>query len=48
MATKDENAVKLGQKGGVARAKKLTANRRKEIAKRAAEIRWAKWREANK
>lgn len=41
MKSKDENAVKLGSKGGIARAKKLTAERRKEIAQRAAQIRWA-------
>lgn len=29
-----------GRKGGKARAKKLSAERRREIAKRAAEIRW--------
>ena len=31
-----------GQKGGPARAKKLTAKRRSEIAKKAAQSRWAK------
>lgn len=31
-----------GQKGGPARAKKLTAKRRSEIAKQAAQSRWAK------
>lgn len=31
-----------GQKGGPARAKKLTAKRRSEIAKKAAAARWAK------
>ncbi len=31
-----------GKKGGSARAKKLTPERRKEIAKKAAETRWAK------
>lgn len=31
-----------GKKGGPARAKKLSAERRKEIAQKAAEIRWAK------
>lgn len=30
-----------GQKGGKARAEKLTPEQRSEIAKRAAEIRWA-------
>lgn len=33
-------AVTLGRKGGQMRAKKLTANQRKEIAKKAAEKRW--------
>jgi len=37
---------KLGKKGGLiggrARAKKLTAKRRKEIARKAAEARWGK------
>lgn len=32
----------LGKKGGPARAKKLTAARRSEIAKKAAAARWAK------
>lgn len=39
-------AVELGRlgglKGGKARAKKLSAKRRKEIAKKAAKIRWGK------
>ncbi len=39
---KDRAAVKLGRKGGKARAAKLTADRRQEIAKRAAAARWAK------
>ena len=30
-----------GKKGGPARAKKLTAERRREIAKKAAEARWS-------
>ena len=41
---KNPAAVLLGRlgglKGGKARAKKLTAKRRKEIAKKAAEMRW--------
>ena len=51
-ATEDEQpeknpaAVALGRlggkKGGPARAKKLSAKRRKEIAKKAAETRWRK------
>ncbi len=43
---KDPAAVALGRKGGlkggVARAKKLTAKERSEIAKKAAEKRWSK------
>ena len=34
-----------GKKGGKARAEKLTPERRKEIAKKAAEARWAKKRQ---
>ncbi len=37
---KDPAAVALGKKGGEARAKSLTADERKEIAKKAAEKRW--------
>ena len=41
---KNPHAVALGrlggQKGGKARAKKLTAEQRREIARRAAEARW--------
>jgi hypothetical protein len=41
---KDPAAVSLGRRGGLkggkARAKKLSAKRRSEIAKRAAEARW--------
>lgn len=43
---KNPHAVALGRlggkKGGPARAKKLTAKRRKQIAKKAAQARWAK------
>ncbi len=43
---KNPNAVALGRlgglKGGPARAKRLSAKRRKEIAKKAAQTRWAK------
>lgn len=35
-------AVTLGQKGGQARAKRLTPEQRREIAKRAAKTRWGK------
>jgi hypothetical protein len=38
---KDPNAVALGRKGGKARRNKLTPERRKEIAIRAAKARWA-------
>ncbi len=37
---KDPNAAALGKKGGAARAKKMTAERRSEIAKKAAKTRW--------
>jgi len=43
---KNPAAVALGRlgglKGGMARAKKLSSERRKEIAKKAAKTRWAK------
>ena len=43
---KNQYAVKLGQlggkKGGVARANNLSPERRKEIAQKAAQARWAK------
>jgi hypothetical protein len=37
---KDPAAKALGKKGGAARAKKLTPEKRKEIAKKAAGARW--------
>ena len=37
---KDEAAVSLGRKGGAARAKGMTPERRAEIARKAAESRW--------
>jgi hypothetical protein len=37
---KNQAAAELGQKGGQARAKGLSARRRKEIAKKAAGKRW--------
>ena len=37
---KSKAAVELGRKGGKARAEKMSAKRRKEIAKRAAKARW--------
>ena len=39
---KDPVAKALGKKGGAARAKSMTPERRAEIAKRAAEKRWGK------
>jgi len=39
---KDPAAVALGRKGGKARAAKMTAKQRKEIAKQAARKRWLK------
>jgi hypothetical protein len=39
---KNPAAVALGRKGGAARAAGMTAKRRKEIAKKAAEKRWSK------
>jgi hypothetical protein len=37
---KNKAAQELGKLGGVARAKSMTAKRRKEIAKKAAKSRW--------
>ena len=37
---KNKAAVELGRKGGQARAKKLSKERRSEIAKKAAAMRW--------
>jgi hypothetical protein len=39
---KDEAAAALGRKGGAARAKSMTPERRAEIARKAAEKRWKK------
>jgi hypothetical protein len=39
---KDPAAVALGKKGGTARASKLSAKQRKDIAKKAAKTRWSK------
>jgi len=41
---KDPHAVYLGQLGGRARTRKLGAEQRREIAKKAAQARWAKKR----
>lgn len=37
---KDKAAVSLGRRGGKARAEKMTPERRAEIAKKAAAMRW--------
>jgi hypothetical protein len=39
---KSKAAVQLGQLGGLARAKKLSSEERKEIARKAAKARWGK------
>lgn len=39
---KDPAAVKLGRRGGIKRAEKLTPERRLEIAKKATNTRWKK------
>jgi hypothetical protein len=39
---KDKAAVSLGRRGGKARAEKMTAERRADIAKKAAASRWRK------
>lgn len=45
---KDENAVALGRKGGKARKTKLSSERRREIARKAAQARWAAVKEGSK
>ncbi len=37
---KSQAAVELGRKGGTVRAEKLSAKKRKEIARKAASARW--------
>jgi len=39
-SAKNEAAVALGKKGGAARAKSMTPERRREIARKAAKSRW--------
>lgn len=39
---KDPAAVSMGKRGGKARAEKMSPERRREIAKKAAEKRWKK------
>ena len=43
-----EAGRKLGHRGGHARAEKLSAKRRREIALKGAKARWKKWRQAGK
>jgi hypothetical protein len=40
--TEDSPTAALGRKGGKARAKSLSAEKRREIARKAAESRWRK------
>jgi hypothetical protein len=47
MTPKNPAAVELGRKGGKATARKLTAEQRKESARRAAQARWAKTKKKN-
>jgi hypothetical protein len=42
MAKKDPAAVSLGRKGGKARLTKMTAEERRNVARGAAQARWAK------
>lgn len=42
MATKNPAAVQLGRRGGKARAKKLSKEKRKEIARLGGRARWKK------
>lgn len=39
---KDKAAVNLGRRGGSARAQKLSEHKRRQIARKAAQARWAK------
>jgi hypothetical protein len=39
---KDPHAVHLGRLGGQARAERLNSEQRREIARKAAQVRWAK------
>jgi hypothetical protein len=42
MTTLSEHLSRLGKKGGKARAKNMTAQQRKEAARKAVEARWAR------
>jgi general stress protein YciG len=48
LTKKETYAVKFARKGGKARAKNLTPEQRKEIARKASKARWAKWKAAHK
>jgi len=41
---KDPHAVALGRKGGKARIDKMTPERRSDIARKAVQARWAKYK----
>jgi hypothetical protein len=43
---KNPAAVALGKRGGKARMKKMTAKQRSDVAKTAAQARWAKKKES--
>ncbi len=43
--TEESPAAQLGRKGGEARAKRLTSEQRREIAKKGAAARWGKRKE---
>lgn len=45
MSPKNPAAVALGRKGGKARAKNMTAEQRRDSARKAIDARWAKTRE---
>lgn len=40
LKTRKALMAEMGRRGGIARAKKITADRCKEIARRAANVRW--------
>ncbi len=42
------NVREMGRRGGKARARKLTAKQRSEIARKAVRARWKKWRARQK
>ena len=46
--TNDPKAIARGEKGGLARASKLSARKRREIARKAAEARWTNARDTER